>query len=233
MLIKVDADTRGRAQFGWLDSNHTFSFGHYYDPNRMGWGPLRVINEDRVIPGAGFDTHGHKDMEIISYVLDGALEHKDSIGNGSVIRPGRLQRMTAGTGIRHSEYNHSKTNPVHFLQIWIIPEAAGLEPGYEEKEIARRDTGSGLTLIGSRDGREDSITIHQNADLYVAHLNDGESAQHKIGKGRIAWVQVARGSLSVNGETLRAGDGAAIKDEDVLVFDDASDAEALVFDMAA
>ena len=233
MLIKVDADTRGRAQFGWLDSNHTFSFGHYYDPNRMGWGPLRVINEDRVIPGAGFDTHGHKDMEIISYVLDGALEHKDSIGNGSVIRPGRLQRMTAGTGIRHSEYNHSKSDPVHFLQIWIIPEAAGLKPGYEEKEIARHDTGSGLTLIGSRDGRENSITIHQNVDLYVAHLSDGETATHNIAKGRIAWIQVARGNLTVNGEILNAGDGVAIKEEDEIVFADASNAEALLFDMAA
>lgn len=231
MLTKIDAKTRGRAQFGWLDSNHSFSFGHYYDPNRMGWGPLRVINEDRVIAGAGFDTHGHKDMEIISYVLDGALEHKDSIGTGSVIRPGRLQRMTAGTGIRHSEYNHSKTDPVHFLQIWVIPEADGLEPGYEEKEIARGDTGSGLSLIGSRTGRDGSITIHQDVDLYVAHLTDGESANHKIAKGRLAWVQVARGSLTVNGESLNAGDGVAIKDEDELVFTDAKDAEALVFDM--
>ncbi|WP_341365141.1 pirin family protein [Thalassospira sp. SN3W] len=233
MITKIESADRGRAQFGWLDSHHTFSFGHYYDPKRMGWGPLRVINEDRVIPGAGFDTHGHKDMEIISYVLDGALEHKDSLGTGSVIRPGRLQRMTAGTGIRHSEYNHSKEKPVHFLQIWVIPEAANLEPGYEEKKIARSDTGSGLSLIGSRTGRDGSITIHQDVDLYVAHLGEGETASHKIEPGRIAWVQVARGMLKVNGETLKAGDGAAIRDEDELVFTDATEAEALVFDMVA
>lgn len=233
MMRKFASETRGRARFGWLDSRHTFSFGHYHNPDRMGWGPLRAINEDRVIPGAGFDTHGHKDMEIISYVLDGALEHKDSIGNGSVIRPGRLQRMTAGTGIRHSEYNHSKSDPVHFLQIWIIPEAVGLAPGYEEKEIARKDTGAGLTLIGSRDGRENSITIHQDVDLYVAHLDAGETARHGIAKGRIAWIQVARGNLTVNGEELGAGDGAAIRDEDTLVLTDADNAEVLVFDMAA
>ncbi|MCC9621098.1 pirin family protein [Thalassospira sp. MA62] len=233
MIFKLESGTRGRARFGWLDSHHTFSFGHYHDPNRMGWGPLRVINEDRVDPGTGFDPHGHRDMEIISYVIDGALEHKDSIGNGSVIRPGRLQRMSAGTGIRHSEYNHSQTDPVHFLQIWILPEKAGIEPGYEEKEIARSTTGSGLTLIGSRDGRDNSVTIHQNVDLYVGHLDAGETTTHTFAKGRIGWVQVARGTLCINGEKLVAGDGAAIKDEDQIILDHADQAEILVFDMVA
>ncbi|MFH1806740.1 MAG: pirin family protein [Pseudomonadota bacterium] len=229
MITKLRSDDRGKVNFGWLDSRHSFSFGHYYNPDRMGWGPLRVINEDQVIAGAGFDTHGHKDMEIISYVLEGALEHKDSIGTGSVIKPGRLQRMTAGTGIRHSEYNHSKKAPVHFLQIWIIPEKTGLKPGYEEKEITH--DGDGLHLIGSRTGRNGSVTIHQDVDLYVARLADGASVSHPIKPGRLAWVQVARGKVRVNGETLLAGDGAAIKDEDSIDFSHAEGAEALLFDM--
>lgn len=232
MITKLNSEDRGRARFGWLDSRHSFSFGHYYNPKQMGWGPLRVINEDRVIPGAGFDTHGHRDMEIISYVLDGALEHRDSIGNGSVIRPGRLQRMTAGTGIRHSEYNHSKTDPVHFLQIWIIPEKANLEPGYEEKDLSGSE--DGLHLIGSRSGRDGSVTIHQDVDLYRLLLSESSTVApviHNIKPGRLAWVQVARGSLEVNGKTLLAGDGVAIGDETRLEFANGIDAEALLFDM--
>lgn len=232
MITKLNSEDRGRARFGWLDSRHSFSFGHYYNPEQMGWGPLRVINEDRVIPGAGFDTHGHRDMEIISYVLDGALEHRDSIGNGSVIRPGRLQRMTAGTGIRHSEYNHSKTDPVHFLQIWIIPEKANLEPGYEEKDLSGSE--DGLHLIGSRSGRDGSVTIHQDVDLYRLLLSEGSTGApviHDIKPGRLAWVQVARGSLEVNGQTLLTGDGVAIGDETRLEFANGIDAEALLFDM--
>ncbi|WP_339777499.1 pirin family protein [uncultured Thalassospira sp.] len=229
-MINVRKSTeRGRADFGWLESNHSFSFGHYYDAKHMGWGPLRVINEDRVIAGAGFDPHPHRDMEIISYVIDGALEHKDSIGNGSVIRPGRLQRMSAGTGIRHSEYNGSQTNPVHFLQIWIIPEKQGIEPGYEEKDIAAPS--NDLQLIGSRTGRDGSITIHQDVDLYAAHLTAGSKVNHSLKAGRLAWLQVVSGTLTLGDTTLDAGDGAAIADEDILKLHAQTDIEALLFDM--
>ncbi|PKR51893.1 pirin family protein [Thalassospira marina] len=231
MITVRKSDERGRANFGWLDSNHSFSFGHYYDRNHMGWGPLRVINEDRVIAGAGFDPHPHRDMEIISYVIDGALEHKDSIGNGSVIRPGRLQRMSAGTGIRHSEYNSSKTDPVHFLQIWIVPEEQGIAPGYEEKDIAAAS--NDLQLIGSRSGRDGSITIHQDVDLYTAHLSAGSSVDHTLENGRIAWLQMINGTLALGDTTLNAGDGAAIAQEDILKLQARTDIEALLFDMAA
>jgi len=233
MITIRPGDERGVANFGWLDSRHSFSFGHYHDPNHMGFGVLRVINEDRVKPGAGFDTHGHRDMEIISYVLAGALEHKDSLGTGSVIRPGEVQRMTAGTGIRHSEVNPSKTDPVHFLQIWILPEREDLAPGYEQKKIPDADSRGRLRLIGSRDGRDGSVTIHQDVDLYAGSFAEGESARLVLRPGHGAWVQVARGEVVVNGERLGAGDGAAITDAEAVEIEGRNGGEVLVFDMAA
>ena len=224
---------RGHANFGWLDSRHSFSFGHYVDPDFMGFRALRVINEDRVEPGAGFDTHGHRDMEIVSYVLDGALEHKDSIGTGSVIRPGDVQRMTAGSGIRHSEFNHSKTEPVHFLQIWIVPERDGLEPGYEQKAFPPAERQGRLRLLGSRDGREGSLTIHQDVDLYGALLKPGERVVLELRAGRGAWVQVARGSVTANGQPLAAGDGLAVSEAGPIAIEAGDDAEFLLFDLGA
>lgn len=232
MITIRHADERGAANLGWLNSRHTFSFGHYFDSQHMGFGPLRVINEDRVRPGAGFDTHGHCDMEIISYVLEGALEHKDSIGAGSVIRPGEVQRMSAGTGIRHSEFNPSRQDPVHFLQIWILPHSEGLEPSYEQKQFSDEEKRGRLRLIGSRDGREGSVTIHQDADLYASLLSDGQEVSHALRDGRKVWVQVARGTVRLNGHQLDAGDGAAISDERSVTIAGASkDAEVLLFDM--
>ena len=233
MIALRHSEDRGTANFGWLNSKHTFSFGHYYDPQFMGVGPLRVINEDRVKPGAGFDTHGHEDMEIISYVIDGALEHKDSIGTGSVIRPGEVQRMSAGTGIRHSEYNHSKTDPVHFLQIWILPEAKGLTPSYEQKAFSGEEKRGTLRLVGSRDGRGGSVTIHRDVNLYAGLFDEGEEASLKLEPGRVAWVQVVRGEINVAGNQMEAGDGVAISDLCEIVLKDGKDAEVLVFDMAA
>jgi quercetin 2,3-dioxygenase len=212
MISVRRSDERGAANLGWLDSRHTFSFGDYYDARHMGFGPLRVINEDRVRPGAGFGTHGHRDMEIISYVLEGALEHKDSIGTGSVIRPGDVQRMSAGTGIRHSEFNHSDKDPVHFLQIWLLPERDGLPPSYEQKTFGDDDKRGGLRLVASRDGRDGSVTVHQDAEIFAAVLNKSETVSHALPGGRQAWVQVVRGAVAVNGEELRAGDGAEVKD---------------------
>lgn len=233
MFVIRKSEDRGTASFGWLNSKHTFSFGHYYDPEQMGLGPLRVINEDRVKPGAGFDTHGHRDMEIISYVLDGALEHKDSIGTGSVIRPGEVQRMSAGTGIRHSEFNHSNEDPVHFLQIWIVPEREGLEPSYEQKVFADSEKRGRLRLVGSCDGRDGSVTIHQNVNLFVGLFDTGENARFLLPSDRQAWIQVARGELDVNGKRLTAGDGAAITDVETIHIEGRKDAEVLVFDMVA
>ena len=227
------ASERGTANFGWLDSKHTFSFGHYYDPEHMGFGPLRVINEDRVTPGQGFATHGHSDMEIISYVLDGALEHKDSLGTGSVIRPGDVQRMTAGTGVRHSEYNASDTDPVHFLQIWILPEKNGLEPSYEQTSFPAEEKRGRLRLVGSRDGREGSVTIHQDVDLYSTLLGAGDEVRHTLAAGRKGWVQIARGSAELNGERLGPGDGVAVDGPSDIVLTGLSDAEILLFDMTA
>ena len=233
-MIKVRrADERGKANLGWLDSSHTFSFGHYYDPANMGFGPLRVINEDRVQPGQGFPTHGHENMEIVSYVLDGALEHKDSIGTGSVIRPGEVQRMSAGTGIRHSEYNHSQEDLVHFLQIWIVPEEAGVEPGYEQKAFPDPERRGKLRLVAAGDARDGALKLHQDVDLYATLLDAGDNAALDLRRGRKVWVQVARGSVDVNGEALEAGDGAALDGEAALSLTATSDAEALVFDMAA
>lgn len=227
------SEERGRANFGWLDSRHSFSFGSYYDPKHMGFGPLRVINDDRVAPGGGFPAHPHADMEIISYVLEGGLEHKDSLGTGSVIRPGDVQRMSAGAGVRHSEFNASKTEPVHFLQIWIIPEKDGLTPSYEQKTFSAPEKTGRLTLIGSRDGRDGSVTIHRDVDLYATLLGKGDAVEHVLKPGRGGWLQVARGSVSLNGERLNEGDGVALKTSGPLRIVGLDNAEALLFDMAA
>jgi redox-sensitive bicupin YhaK (pirin superfamily) len=232
MLEVRRAQDRGNANFGWLDSRHTFSFGDYYDPKQMGFGPLRVINEDRVRPGQGFGTHGHRDMEIISYVLEGALEHKDSIGTGSVIRPGDVQIMSAGAGIRHSEFNPSKTEPVHFLQIWIVPDREGIAPRYDQKRFPEDEKRGRLRLVGSSDGRDGSIVIHQDVELFAAILTAGEQATHPLRTGRKGWLQVVRGSIEANGRRLDAGDGAAVQDEQaVTVRAEAVDAEILLFDL--
>ena len=234
MITIRSADERGAANFGWLDSRHTFSFGNYYDPKHMGFSALRVINEDKVQPGEGFGTHGHRDMEIISYVLEGALEHKDSIGNGSIIRPGDVQRMSAGAGIMHSEYNASKTDPVHLLQIWILPDQRGLEPSYEQTHFAGEEKQGRLRLVGSQEGRDGSVTIHQDVDLYATSLSEGDQVSHPIANGRLVWVQVARGAVSLNDQLLTAGDGAAISEEDKIILTGAADkVEVLIFDMAS
>jgi redox-sensitive bicupin YhaK (pirin superfamily) len=232
MISVRRAAERGTANFGWLDSRHTFSFGDYHDPEKMGFGPLRVINEDRVSPGQGFGTHGHRDMEIISYVLEGALEHKDSIGTGSVIRPGDVQVMSAGTGIRHSEFNHSKTEPVHFLQIWVVPDREGIAPRYEQKTFPDADKRGRLRLVGSSDGRDGSVVIYQDVKLYAALLSAGEQVTHALRPGRKGWLQVARGAVVLNGHELGAGDGAAIEGEQALTVAGKTDgAEVLVFDL--
>ena len=234
MLNLRKAEERGRANLGWLDSRHTFSFGHYHDPRHMGVGPLRVINDDRVAPGAGFPTHPHADMELISYVLEGGLAHRDSIGTGSVIKPGDVQRMSAGTGIRHSEFNASDAEPVHFLQIWIIPEKQGLAPGYEQKSFSADSKRGTLKLVGSRDGRDGSVTIHSDVDLYATLPGDGGTVTHELATGRIGWVQVAQGTATLNGEELRPGDGVALDaGDDINLTGTSDDAEVLVFDMAA
>jgi quercetin 2,3-dioxygenase len=233
MITIRRSEDRGRANFGWLDSRHTFSFGQYYDPAQMGFGPLRVINEDRVAPGGGFPTHGHADMEILSYVLDGALEHKDSIGTGAVIRPGELQRMTAGTGIRHSEFNHSRQEPVHFLQIWIMPERDGLPPGYEQKRFPIAEEVGQLHLIAARDGRDGALTLHQDVDLYAGKLRPGDSSRHPLPAGRGAWLQVLRGEIGLDGNELRAGDGAAVSGVGELVIRSKGASEILLFDMTS
>jgi redox-sensitive bicupin YhaK (pirin superfamily) len=218
---------RGHANHGWLDSWHTFSFADYHDPRHMGFSALRVINEDRVTPGEGFPTHPHRDMEIITYVLEGALEHKDSLGSGSVIRPGEVQRMSAGTGIRHSEFNHSQSEPVHFLQIWILPDVQGAKPGYEQKRI---ELDGGLRLVASPDGSSGSVTIHQDARVYAARLN-GAEISHALAPGRRAWLQVARGTAKVNGTELQAGDGAGFAGETELRLAADGSAEVLLFDL--
>lgn len=233
MAILRAAAERGRANHGWLDSAHTFSFSSYYDPQYMGFGPLRVINDDRVIPGAGFDTHGHQNMEIVSYVLEGALAHRDSLGNGSVIRPGDVQRMSAGAGIRHSEFNHSQTDPVHFLQIWIIPDRAGYPPSYEQKYFGVAEKRGRLCLVASRDGRAGSVTLHQDVNMYAALLDGKDAADFDLPEGRLAWIQVARGEVRVNGQRLIEGDGLAMDEAGRLHLDGAQAAEALLFDMSA
>jgi redox-sensitive bicupin YhaK (pirin superfamily) len=226
------SEDRGRTRTDWLDSRHTFSFGNYYDPRHAGFRDLLVINEDRVVPGAGFPTHPHRDMEIVSYVLSGALEHKDSLGTGSVIRPRELQRMSAGTGIRHSEYNASATEPVHFLQIWIVPERSGLPPGYEQKRLPGRDGSSGLDLIGSRNGRHGSVSIRQDVDLLRAVVQPNEAVSYVLRDGRAAWVQAVAGRAWANGALLEAGDGLAVSGEPSLEIRGETPAELLVFDLA-
>lgn len=227
----VRSDDRGRASLGWLDSRHTFSFGDYYDRQRMGFGDLRVINEDKVQPGAGFGTHGHRDMEIISYVIEGALEHKDSMANGSIIRPGDVQRMTAGTGVLHSEFNPSSDSPVHFLQIWILPEEKSLQPGYEQRNFPLEQKKNGWRLVGSRQGRDGSLTIHQDVDLYATVLDAGATVRHRFAPGRRGWLQVVRGGVAVNGESLRAGDGLALEGVEELDATAPDEAELLLFDL--
>lgn len=225
------SEDRGDANHGWLKSKHSFSFADYYDPRHVGFGPLRVINEDRVAPGAGFGTHGHRDMEIISYVLDGALEHKDSMGTGSVLHYGDVQRMSAGSGVRHSEFNGSQTEPVHFLQIWIQPSAQGIPPSYEEKHFDRDEKLGKLRLIASGDGREGSVLIHQDASLYAAILNGGDKLDHALRQGRLGYVHVIRGQVEVNGVALKGGDAVKIGDEASISFANADAAELLLFDL--
>lgn len=226
------SEQRGQADFGWLRSKHSFSFGGYHDPEHMGFGPLRVINQDMVSAGGGFDTHGHADMEIISYVLDGALEHKDSLGSGSVIRPGDVQRMSAGTGIRHSEFNGSATEPVHFLQIWIMPEKTGIEPSYEQRHFDRTERHNKLKLVISATPGADVLHINQQADVYASLLDKDESVSHKPAAGRGQWIQLASGELQVNGEQMRPGDGLAVSGETEIDIKALDDAEFLLFDMA-
>jgi len=231
-IVMRQAADRGHADHGWLDTRHTFSFASYYDPRFVGFRALRVINEDRVAPGQGFPTHAHRDMEIISYVLEGGLEHRDSLGTGSVIRPGDVQRMSAGTGVRHSEFNASPSEPVHFLQIWIEPATSGIAPGYEQKAFSDEDKRGRLRLVASPDGADGSVTIHQDARAYATRLAPGVEVVHRLAPGRHAWVQVARGALSLGGQRLGQGDGAAVSDESTLKLVGNKDAEALVFDLA-
>jgi redox-sensitive bicupin YhaK (pirin superfamily) len=223
---------RGRTKTGWLDSHHSFSFNQYFDPGHMGFRSLRVINEDFVIPGAGFGKHGHRDMEILSYVLEGALEHEDSSGGGGVIRPGEVQLMRAGTGVTHSERNASETDPVHFLQIWIVPDARGLPPTYGQSTFDPQAARSGLVLLASKDGRAGSLHVHQDADLYVTRLGDGEGRSHPLAARRHAWIQVARGAVRLNGHALKAGDGAAFSEEPEVALEGSAEAEVLIFDLA-
>ena len=225
------ADSRGEARFGWLHARHSFSFGNYYDPAHMGFGPLRVINEDRIAPGGGFPTHSHQNMEIITCVLEGALEHKDSIGSGSVIRPGDVQTMSAGSGIAHSEFNASTTEPVHLLQIWIQPDRSNGKPGYAQKTFPRLQRQGRLCLVASPDGADGSIPIVQYARLYATVLARGEQVSHALAPGRRAWLQVAHGKLTLNGQAMAAGDGAAIENESSLHIAGVDHAEALLFDL--
>jgi quercetin 2,3-dioxygenase len=226
------ADARGHFDFRWLNTFHTFSFGDYYDPSFMGFRSLRVINEDFVRGGRGFPTHGHRDMEIITYILSGALEHRDSMGTGSIIRPGDVQRMSAGTGVTHSEANPSRDEAVHLLQIWILPTEQGLTPSYEQKAFSEEQKRGRLCLIASADGREDSVTVHQDVCVYASALNKDEEVVHGLTPGRHAWLQVARGGVTLNGEVLNQGDGAAISSEEQIAIRGREDSEVLLFDLA-
>ncbi len=231
MQIRKSSE-RGYAERDWLKSWHSFSFADYYDPQHMNFGPLRVINEDIIAPNGGFPTHPHRDMEIITYLLEGELEHKDSMGNGSVIHPGEVQRMSAGTGVMHSEFNPSDEAPCHLLQIWIVPDRSGHEPGYEQKAFSPESKRGKLRLVASGDGRDGSVRIHQDADLHAALLNGDEAIDLHLSPGRMGWVQVARGSVSLNGEVLQQGDAAALEGGRHIRLDNGSDAEILLFDMA-
>jgi quercetin 2,3-dioxygenase len=234
MITIRPAQARGKANFGWLDSKHTFSFGNYYDPQHMGFSSLRVINEDKVEPSKGFGTHPHRDMEIITYVLEGALEHKDSIGNGSIIRPGDIQRMSAGTGIAHSEFNASHTDRVHFLQIWILPDKTGIKPSYEQKHFSVEEKQGKLRLVASPDGKDNSVIIHQDANLYVAALNKGDRVNYSVNNNRSLWLQIVRGSIEINDRLLGASDGAAITQEtetEIAIVATSDNTEILLFDL--
>jgi redox-sensitive bicupin YhaK (pirin superfamily) len=231
-MIRVRrAAERGHANHGWLDTYHTFSFADYYDPQQMGYRALRVINEDRVAPGQGFGMHGHRDMEIVTYVLEGALEHKDSMGNGEVLRPGEFQRMSAGTGVRHSEFNPSSDETVHLYQIWLLPEREGTQPSYEQKAFALEQSPNQWVLVASPDGRHGSLTIGQRASIHLARLDAGAELEHEIAAGRGAWLQVLRGSVTLNGQSLAVSDGAAVEQETRLAIRGEQPAELLLFDL--
>ena len=231
MIAFRDRMARGRSRTGWLDSRHSFSFADYHDPRQLGFRALRVINEDRVIPGAGFPAHRHQDMDILTYVLSGALEHKDSLGNGTVIRPGEVQRMSAGSGIVHSEFNPSQTEPVHFLQIWLIPERRGLPPSYEQKAFPLAERQGKLRLVAAPNAEDGALTLNEDARLFVANLAAGERVAHDIAPGRGLWLQVARGILVLNDTEMREGDGAAIESEKRIAIEADTDAELLLFDL--
>lgn len=232
MLITRPAQTRGHADHGWLDSHHTFSFADYYDPKHMGFRALRVINDDRVAPGRGFGAHPHRDMEILSYVLEGGLAHRDSMGTGETIRPGDVQRMSAGTGVTHSEYNASATDPVHFLQIWIMPRSRGLAPSYEQRTFSREEKDGVLRLVASPDGRDGSLTIGADVSVHAGLFAAGQRTTLPLASGRHAYVQIASGQVRVNGNTLKAGDGAALSEETALEIEGIDGGEVLVFDLA-
>ncbi|MBN3765412.1 pirin family protein [Burkholderia sp. Ac-20365] len=225
------SEERGHANHGWLNAKHSFSFADYHDPDNMHFGPLRVINEDRIAAGQGFGTHGHRDMEIVTYVLEGALSHRDSLGNGSTIRPGDVQRMSAGTGVMHSEFNGSQDDPLHLLQIWIIPKRAGDQPGYEEKRFSDDDKRGQLRVVASPEGRDGSVTIHADASIYAGLFDGAERAEHTLAAGRQAYVHVARGAVVVNGEPLKAGDAAMITDASNVTVEKGEGAEVLLFDL--
>jgi hypothetical protein len=231
MITVRRSHERGRARLGWLDTRYSFSFADYHDPRFMGFRALRVLNEDRVAPGKGFPEHGHRDMEILTWVLSGELEHRDSLGNGSRIRPGELQRMSAGTGVKHSEFNPS-AEPLHLLQIWILPERDGLAPSYEQRHFPAAERAGRLRLVASRDGRDGSLRVHQDVAVHAALLGPGHAVAHALRPGRHAWLQVARGRCTLNGVALEVGDGAAVSDETSLRLERADDAEVLLFDLA-
>jgi hypothetical protein len=231
MLKKRPANERGGGDHGWLNTRHTFSFNDFYDPDYMGFRVLRVVNEDRVQPGQGFGTHGHRDMEIVTYVLEGALAHKDSLGTGSVLRPGEFQRMTAGTGIRHSEFNPSETEPVHFYQIWIVPERRGLAPSYEQRSFPEAERQGRLRLVASPDGRDGSLTVQQDVRVFLSSLGENQQVTHQLESGRYAWLQVLRGALQLDGLDLAAGDGVAVSEETALPIRATKPSEVMLFDM--
>lgn len=231
MITLRKSSDRGHADHGWLKSDHSFSFAEYYNPQEMGWGPLRVINEDRVQPGMGFGTHSHRDMEIVSYVLSGQLQHKDSMGNGEIIRPGDVQRMSAGTGVQHSEFNPSPDEGVHFLQIWIMPIRTGVQPSYEQKYFAPEEKRGRLRLVASSNGRDGSVSIHQDASLFASLLSPGEQVSHTLRPGRLGYVHLISGALRVNGTELKTGDAAKIEAEEALAIVADADSELLLFDL--
>lgn len=232
MITLRRSEDRGLADHGWLHSRHSFSFADYHDPAHMGFGNLRVINEDRIAPGTGFGTHGHRDMEIVSYVLEGALAHKDSMGNGAAIVPGEVQRMSAGTGVRHSEFNHAQDATTHFLQIWLLPDRQGITPGYEQKAFSEADKRGRLRLVASSDGRDGSVTVHADAAIHAGLFDGDETARLALDPARLAYVFVARGKIDVNGQRLNTGDAAALRNETALALANGEGAEVLVFDLA-